>query len=106
MISPHRDSLDAPYNEEAYILSILSLISPDMHYAAEQDLRLMLEMRSKRAAVPEEPTYIYCDQCETVKPLLKDEMPGKDVTGQFGKPTDFICADCRLVIATTFEKGG
>lgn len=42
-----------PYSEEAYILSILSLISPDMHAAAEKDLRLMLAKRSAVSAAPQ-----------------------------------------------------
>ena len=48
-------------------------------------------------------THIWCDNCEAIKPLMTDEMSGRDVRGEFEKPTDLICGECRLVIATTYS---
>lgn len=47
-------------------------------------------------------THIYCPNCDDVRPLLVDEMPGTDTTGQYDRPTDLICDVCKLVIATTY----
>ena len=41
--------LDLPYDEERFIVSLLSVVYPDARYAAEKDIRLMLAERSKRA---------------------------------------------------------
>lgn len=48
---------------------------------------------------------IWCSSCEAVRPILTDDMPGTDVTGQFHNPRDLVCGDCRLVIATTYRSG-
>lgn len=47
---------------------------------------------------------IYCEGCGEIRPLVMDEMPGKDVSGKFSRPTDMMCGDCKLVIATTYLK--
>lgn len=49
-------------------------------------------------------THIYCDNCESIQPMLLDEMPGTDTSGKFIQPTDVLCGTCKLVIATTYSE--
>jgi hypothetical protein len=49
--------------------------------------------------------FIWCDSCDTVRPLAVDAMFGKDAQGKgFINPTDLMCGTCRLVIATTWDE--
>lgn len=41
---------------------------------------------------------IWCSQCETVKPLVTDEMSADHLNDHAAM--DLMCSECRLVIAT------
>jgi len=45
-------------------------------------------------------THAWCDQCETIRPLLIADMPGDDASGRFTEPSDIQCGACGFVIAT------
>lgn len=50
-------------------------------------------------------SHIWCDACETVRPLVADKMYGNDAQGKgFINPTDLMCGECHLVIATTWDE--
>ena len=50
-------------------------------------------------------TYIYCNFCADIVPLMRDRMTGTDASGKFIKPTDLMCSKCHYVIATVYKKG-
>lgn len=48
--------------------------------------------------------HIWCAGCKEIQPALYEEMPGRDVSGKFKRPTDIICSECRLIIATLYDE--
>lgn len=53
---------------------------------------------------PIDSSHVWCDQCESIQPMLLAPMEGRDTTGQFSKPVDILCGTCHLVIATMYSK--
>lgn len=60
------------------------------------------KMRDMALSALSETRCIYCDNCQTIRPLVVAPMDGMDVTGRFGDPADLLCGDCHFVIATTY----
>lgn len=46
-------------------------------------------------------TYVWCSNCIAVKPLIVDYLPADRLNGH--AVMDFVCAECRFVIATLHE---
>lgn len=47
-------------------------------------------------------SHIWCDNCDSIQPLIVDRLDGDDVTGKFTDADDLVCATCKLVISTTY----
>lgn len=48
--------------------------------------------------------FIYCDNCQEIRPLVIGHMTGDDVSGKFTDCADIMCGECSFVIATMFNK--
>ena len=46
-------------------------------------------------------THAYCDLCEKIQEVLREELWGEDTTGQFGGG-DIVCTVCGSVLLTVF----
>jgi hypothetical protein len=46
---------------------------------------------------------VWCENCRAVRPVLIEAHEGRDVTGTFEAPTDVVCSEGRLIVATFYR---
>jgi hypothetical protein len=47
-------------------------------------------------------THVWCEVCQTIRPIKIDDMHADDATGHHMEASDLICTVCGLVIATLY----
>lgn len=98
-------AMSAPHSytvERKFLEDMLALVEDGHVFGSERALmagRIQHILNGNPG--PSQP-FIWCDNCETIRPLKLAPMEGKDVTGQFAEPVDLLCTDCRFVIGTTY----
>ncbi len=47
-------------------------------------------------------THVWCEVCQTIRPIKLDDMHADDATGHYTEARDLMCTVCGLVIATLY----
>lgn len=93
---------------KAYIPTVEQLIKDGtvmMQVPPEDYLSLIKERVSANAPDRIHPniSHAWCRNCDEIRPVRIDNMGGKDVSGKLFHPTDIVCNECDLIIATLFS---
>lgn len=55
------------------------------------------------ASTERTPTHIYCENCDSIQPMLQELMCNPAANGQPLVGGDLVCGTCKLVIATVWR---
>jgi len=47
-------------------------------------------------------TRVWCEVCQTIRPIKIDDMHADDASGHYAEASDLMCAVCGFVIATLY----